>query len=97
MQPLTCKTNTKKGWNYSVALVVLLGDGIQSLFPGYDTLTVRGISWLVVTPMLFLPVRQLSYTSLFGIVSAGALLVIMLFDGLTKQEAPGSLLEPAVS
>ncbi|KAG2177244.1 hypothetical protein INT43_007901 [Umbelopsis isabellina] len=79
----------------SVALVVLLGDGIQSLFPGYDTLTVRGISWLVVTPMLFLPVRQLSYTSLFGIVSAGALLVIMLFDGLTKQEAPGSLLEPA--
>ncbi|CAM0135611.1 unnamed protein product [Umbelopsis sp. WA50703] len=79
----------------SVALVVLLGDGIQSLFPGYDTLTVRGVSWLVVTPMLFLPVRQLSYTSLFGIISAAALLVILLFDGLTKQEAPGSLLEPA--
>ncbi|KAG2184299.1 hypothetical protein INT44_009314 [Umbelopsis vinacea] len=79
----------------SVALVVLLGDGIQSLVPGYDTMAVRCISWFIVTPMLFLPVRQLSYTSLFGIISAGALLVILIYDGLTKSHAPGSLLEPA--
>lgn len=80
-----------------MALVVLLGDGIQSLVPGYDTLAVRFISWFIVTPMLFLPVRQLSYTSLFGIISAAALLVILIYDGLTKSHAPGSLLEPAVS
>ncbi|KAG0168228.1 hypothetical protein DFQ28_000828 [Apophysomyces sp. BC1034] len=79
----------------SVALVVLLGDGIDSLYPGFDMITVRIISFLLLTPMLFLPVRHLSYTSLLGIISAFSIIVVMVVDGLSKPDAPGSLLEPA--
>jgi vesicular inhibitory amino acid transporter len=82
---------------HSVALVVLLGDGIDSLFPGFDLKTTRAISFLILTPMLFLPVRHLSYTSLLGIISAFSIILVMLVDGFGKKEAPGSLIQPAVS
>ncbi|KAI8370468.1 transmembrane amino acid transporter protein-domain-containing protein [Radiomyces spectabilis] len=79
----------------SVALVVLLGDGIDSLFPGHDTLSIRMLSFLILTPMLFLPVRHLSYTSLLGIMSAFCIIIVIVVDGLSKPFAPGSLIEPA--
>ncbi|KAI8982972.1 transmembrane amino acid transporter protein-domain-containing protein [Pilobolus umbonatus] len=79
----------------SVALVVLLGDGIDSLFPGFDLKTTRLVSFLILTPMLFIPVRNLSYTSLLGIISAFSITIIMIVDGLGKDYAPGSLIEPA--
>ncbi|KAI9259333.1 transmembrane amino acid transporter protein-domain-containing protein [Sporodiniella umbellata] len=79
----------------SVALVVLLGDGIDSLFPGYDLPTIRVISFFLLTPMLFLPVRHLSYTSLLGIISAFSIICVIVYDGLDKKTAPGSLIEPA--
>jgi hypothetical protein len=81
----------------SVALVVLLSDGIDSLFPGHDTFIVRLISFLILTPTLFIPVRHLSYTSLLGILSVFSLLAVILYDGLSKPHAPGSLHEMAVS
>ncbi|KAG0749701.1 hypothetical protein G6F57_004277 [Rhizopus arrhizus] len=79
----------------SVALVVLLGDGIDSLFPGYDLKTTRLISFFILTPMLFLPIRHLSYTSLLGIISAFSIICVIVYDGLHKETAPGSLIEPA--
>lgn len=79
----------------SVALVVLLGDGIDSLFPGFDLITTRVVSFFILTPMLFIPVRNLSYTSLLGIISAFSITIIMIVDGLGKKDAPGSLIEPA--
>ena len=78
-------------------MVILLGDGLNSLFPGFDTLTLRIISFIILTPMLFFPVRYLSYSSLLGIISAVSIIVVMLVDGFSKPDAPGSLIEPAVS
>lgn len=81
----------------SVALVVLLSDGIDSLFPGHDCILIRVISYIILTPTLFIPVRHLSYTSLLGILSIFSLIAVILFDGLSKPHAPGSLHEMAVS
>lgn len=81
----------------SVALVVLLGDGIDSLFPGFSITEIRLVSFFILTPMLFLPVRHLSYTSLLGIISAFSIIIVIIVDGVTKKDAPGSLIEPAVS
>ncbi|KAI9470570.1 MAG: transmembrane amino acid transporter protein-domain-containing protein [Benjaminiella poitrasii] len=79
----------------SVALVVLLGDGIDSLFPGFTLKETRLISFVILTPMLFLPIRHLSYTSLLGIISAFSIIIVIIIDGLNKKDAPGSLIEPA--
>lgn len=80
-----------------MALVVLLGDGIDSLFPGSTVVEIRILSFFIVTPMLFLPVRHLSYTSLLGIISAFSIIIVIIVDGVNKKDAPGSLIEPAVS
>lgn len=77
-------------------MVVLLGDGIESLFPTIDMLTIRIGSFIVLTPMLFLPIRKLAYTSLIGIVSCFCLVTIVLYDGVSKETKPGSLLDPMV-
>ncbi|KAI8088780.1 transmembrane amino acid transporter protein-domain-containing protein [Halteromyces radiatus] len=79
----------------SVALVVLLGDGIDSLFPGFSVEQIRVLSFLILTPMLFLPVRHLSYTSLLGIISAFSILGVVVVDGVSKSDAPGSLISPS--
>ncbi|KAI8991436.1 transmembrane amino acid transporter protein-domain-containing protein [Mycotypha africana] len=79
----------------SVALVVLLSDGIDSLFPGHNPFLNRVISYIILTPTLFIPVRHLSFTSLLGILSALSLLVVILYDGFSKPHAPGSLHELA--
>lgn len=81
----------------SVAMVILLSDGLNSLFPGFHSITLRVISFFILTPMLFFPVRYLSYSSLLGIISALSIIGVMFYDGLTKHDAPGSLIEPAVS
>jgi vesicular inhibitory amino acid transporter len=77
-------------------MVVLLGDGIQTLFPEIDMVTVRIFSFIVLTPMLFLPIRKLAYTSLMGIISCASLVIIVLYDGFSKTSKPGSLLDPMV-
>ncbi|KAI9498695.1 transmembrane amino acid transporter protein-domain-containing protein [Zychaea mexicana] len=79
----------------SVAMVILLGDGLNSLFPGFDIVSLRIASFLILTPMLFFPVRYLSYSSLLGIISAVSIILVMLYDGFTKVTSPGSLIEPA--
>ena len=78
-------------------MVILLGDGLNSLFPGFDTLQLRILSFCILTPMLFFPVRYLSYSSLLGVISAISIILVMLYDGFTKVHTPGSLTEPAVS
>ncbi|KAI7872845.1 transmembrane amino acid transporter protein-domain-containing protein [Spinellus fusiger] len=77
-----------------VAMIVLLGDGIQSLWPELDLITTRCISFVVLTPMSFMSIRKLAYTSLVGIVSCISLVIIVVYDGLSKETKPGSLWEP---
>ncbi|CAO3639807.1 unnamed protein product [Cunninghamella blakesleeana] len=74
------------------ALVILLVDGINALFPGYNSWL---IAFAILTPMQFLPVRYLAYTSLLGIISAFSILGVLIIDGLSKHDAPGSLITPA--
>ncbi|KAI9315589.1 transmembrane amino acid transporter protein-domain-containing protein, partial [Dichotomocladium elegans] len=79
----------------SVALVVFMNDEINALYPGLSPIIVNVLSFCILTPMLFVPVRHLSYASLLGIMIAVSILGVLLFDGFTKPDAPGSLIEPA--
>ncbi|CAO3636911.1 unnamed protein product [Cunninghamella echinulata] len=74
------------------ALVILLVDGINALFPGHNSWL---LAYIILTPMQFLPVRHLSYASLLGIISAFSILGVLVIDGLSKPDAPGSLITPA--
>lgn len=77
-------------------MIVLLGDGIQSLFPALDLVKTRMISLCILTPTVFLPIKKLAYTSLIGIIACFSLVVIVVYDGLSKYERPGSLFDPMV-
>ncbi|KAG1115956.1 hypothetical protein G6F42_013817 [Rhizopus arrhizus] len=77
-----------------VAMIVLLGDGIQSLFPELDLIRTRVLSLCILTPTVFLPIKKLAYTSLIGIIGCVSLVIIVLYDGLSKEQRPGSLFDP---
>jgi len=51
-----------------VALVVLFGDSLDALIPGWDTLTWKIVCGVVLIPLGFLPLRLLSFTSVLGIL-----------------------------
>lgn len=78
-------------------MIVLLGDGIQTLFPNLDLLTTRVISFCVLTPTVFISIKKLAYTSLIGIIGCVSLVVIVFYDGISKETRPGSLHDPMVS
>lgn len=77
-------------------MIVLLGDGIQSLFPEIDLLSTRLISFCVLTPTVFIPIKKLAYTSLIGIIGCVSLVIIVCYDGISKETRPGSLIDPMV-
>lgn len=78
-------------------MIVLLGDGIQSLFPELNLIRTRIISLCILTPTVFLPVKKLAYTSLIGIIGCVSLVIIVLYDGVSKEHRPGSLFDPMVT
>ncbi|KAJ7066988.1 transmembrane amino acid transporter protein-domain-containing protein [Mycena amicta] len=68
----------------SVILVTLYADSLNSLIPRYSLI-----------PTVFLPLALLSYTSILGILSTIIVLFVLLVDGVSKTERPGSLWSPA--
>ncbi|RUS32491.1 transmembrane amino acid transporter protein-domain-containing protein [Jimgerdemannia flammicorona] len=80
----------------SVALVILFSDTVKSLFPDLDMVIIHFGAFLILTPTVFLPIRNLSYASLIGIISAASLVIVIMYDGLSKNERPGSLRDPMV-
>jgi vesicular inhibitory amino acid transporter len=46
-------------------------------------------------PTVFLPLSLLSYTSILGIMSTVLIIIVVLVDGFSKGEPPGSLWNPA--
>ncbi|CAO3640874.1 unnamed protein product [Cunninghamella blakesleeana] len=78
-----------------IAMVVLLGDAIQSLYPSVTMISSRLFSFFILTPTLFFPIRKLAYASFIGILSCFCLLFIVLYDGISKPSYPGSLWEMA--
>lgn len=77
-----------------VALVVLFSDSLNALFPSVSQLSFKILAFCILTPPCFLPLQILSFSSIVGIFATFSLVLIVLFDGLYKTEAPGSLLQP---
>jgi solute carrier family 32 (vesicular inhibitory amino acid transporter) len=65
------------------------------LVPGLAHSNVECSSSLI--PTVFLPLPFLSYASLLGLVSTVLLIGVVLVDGFSKFEAPGSLWSPATT
>ncbi|KAJ9150811.1 Transmembrane amino acid transporter [Pleurostoma richardsiae] len=79
-----------------VALIVLFADSLTLLFPGTMTLTEwKVVCSLILTPLNFLPLRFLSFTSVIGIFSCFSIVLIVVIDGILKTQGPGSLVDPA--
>ncbi|CRG88547.1 Vacuolar amino acid transporter 1 [Talaromyces islandicus] len=78
-----------------VALVVLFGDSLDVLIPGFGLVQWKIICGIILTPLSFIPLRFLSVTSILGILSCTAIVGIVFIDGLIKPDTPGSLIQPA--
>ncbi|BGP09203.1 Vacuolar amino acid transporter 1 [Rhodotorula toruloides] len=78
---------------FSVATVELFADSMASLFPKVGALAFKLISYGILLPTTFLPLRILSLTSLIGIMSSFVLLAVLITDGAVKHDAPGSLVQ----
>jgi vesicular inhibitory amino acid transporter len=52
----------------NVALVVLFADSLDALIPGLSVLGWKLIAAVILTPLAFLPLRLLSFTSILGIL-----------------------------
>ncbi|KAK4705555.1 solute carrier family 32 (vesicular inhibitory amino acid transporter), partial [Phenoliferia sp. Uapishka_3] len=75
----------------SIALVVLFSDSMASIFPSLSSTFFKFLSFFIILPTTFLPLRFLSLTSLVGIISTFMLIVVLISDGVIKTESPGSL------
>jgi len=53
----------------NVALVILFGDSLDALIPGWGIQGWKVICCIVLIPLAFLPLRLLSFTSILGILS----------------------------
>ena len=79
----------------NVALVVLFADSLDALIPGWGATEWKVVCGILLTPLGFVPLRFLSFTSVLGILSCLGITLAILVDGLIKPDAPGSLREPA--
>ncbi|RPD63024.1 hypothetical protein L227DRAFT_651309 [Lentinus tigrinus ALCF2SS1-6] len=79
----------------SVALVTLYADSLYAVIPRYSSDTYKILGLLVLIPAVLMPLSFLSYASILGIFSLLAIIGIILFDGFTKPDSPGSLWSPA--
>jgi vesicular inhibitory amino acid transporter len=79
----------------SVALMVIFGDSLATIFPSVSADSFKIMAFCLVLPTVFMPFQILSYTSLIGLVSSLTLVGAVVFDGLVKEDAPGSIFHPA--
>ncbi|KAK3676504.1 hypothetical protein LTR78_003780 [Recurvomyces mirabilis] len=79
----------------NVALVVLFADSLDALIPGWGNTEWKVVCGILLTPLGFVPLRLLSFTSILGILSCFGIVIAILVDGLIKPTSPGSLRQPA--
>ena len=79
----------------NVALIILFADSMNSLMPSISVLSWKFMVALALIPLNFVPLNTLSLTSILGIVSTLAVLLIVFVDGFLKPHSPGSLIEVA--
>ncbi|KAI9813750.1 MAG: hypothetical protein M1827_003540 [Pycnora praestabilis] len=77
-----------------VALVVLFGDSLDALIPGWGVIEWKIVCGIILIPLSFVPLWALSFSSALGILCCLGLVIIVFVDGLIKPHAPGSLREP---
>src|SRR5206468_5027890 len=77
----------------ATGLVILVGDSLHTIFPGISITLFKMISWMIMTPLTFIAIRYLSYLSLLGILSVISLVAVIIIDGFTKHDKPGSLID----
>jgi vesicular inhibitory amino acid transporter len=74
--------------------MVLLGDSLNALFPSISSDMWKIIGLVVILPTTFLPLWFLSFPSVLSTFCTVLLIGIVVFDGLWKTDAPGSILDP---
>ncbi|ORX77520.1 hypothetical protein K493DRAFT_412476 [Basidiobolus meristosporus CBS 931.73] len=79
----------------SVALLMVFADSIQALYPTLNLNMLKVIGVIVLIPSTWVPLGILAYTSIIGIISTIALVVVVIINGLSTTVSPGSLLVPA--
>ncbi|KAF2273755.1 uncharacterized protein EI97DRAFT_142966 [Westerdykella ornata] len=77
-----------------VALVVLFADSMDDLIPGWGLLFWKLACGVILIPLVFLPLRFLSFTSVLGVMCCFGITIAIFFDGFIKPDAPGSLRQP---
>jgi len=75
-------------------MIVLFGDSVHTLFPEVSEDTCKAFGFLLVLPTVFMPLNLLSVPSVFSSLATVLLVLIILFDGFWKTQAPGSILDP---
>ncbi|CAI6333334.1 unnamed protein product [Periconia digitata] len=78
-----------------VALVVLFADSMNDLVPGWGVIAWKIVCGIILIPLVFLPLRLLSFTSILGVLSCFGITIAIFVDGLIKPDSPGSLRQPA--
>ena len=80
-----------------IALVILFGDTLDALVPGYGTVTWKILAGLILVPLNMIPLRYLSVTSILGILCNLGIITLIFIAGGIKKHRPGSLHEPALT
>ncbi|KAH9944456.1 transmembrane amino acid transporter protein-domain-containing protein [Epithele typhae] len=81
----------------SVALVTLYADSLHAVLPEYSSDIYKLIGLAIMIPAVLMPLSVLSFASIVGIFSLVAIICIIIFDGFTKFDSPGSLWNPAAT
>jgi vesicular inhibitory amino acid transporter len=75
-----------------VAFIILISDSLKALYPSIDLVTFRVVAFVICTLSTFVKqLKYISYASLIGIFACCNLIVVVLVDGFTKSDKPGSL------
>ncbi|CAG8514119.1 1655_t:CDS:2, partial [Cetraspora pellucida] len=78
----------------ALASVNLIGDSLNMIYPDISIVSLKIISWMVLVPLTLIDIKYISYVSFLGILSSIVLVFVIIIDGVTKPEQPGSLLNP---
>lgn len=82
---------------YLQALVVLYADTMSAVLPQLSADQYKYLSFFILTPITFLPLHLLSFTSFLGMATSLTLITIIVLNGFTSTVSPGSILHPAAS
>ncbi|CAG8658183.1 12010_t:CDS:2, partial [Gigaspora rosea] len=78
----------------AVSLIILIGDSLQIFFPNMSLDVLKVIAWVILIPIGLIDLKYLSSFSFLGILTTIVLAIIVIIDGFTRDERPGSLFNP---